>query len=139
MRVLPVAAALVLAATVACQSEASVNRAPHAGTGTASANGSAQQITITTGRTTSDYRFHPSTVVVHPGRVQVVLVNAGRPGSGAPHDWSLTAHPGAFAPLVAAGGTSRTTFTAPAPGRYQFVCTIHTRQGQTGTLVVKAG
>jgi plastocyanin len=138
MRLAPPAAALLLAATAACQSQASINRAPHSGTGTASAGNGVQQITITTGKTDSDYRFHPSTIVVHPGKVRVVLVNQGHPGAGAPHDWSLTGHPNAFVPLVAAGNKAQTTFTAPAPGRYQFVCTIHIRQGQTGTLVVKA-
>jgi plastocyanin len=136
MRLAGAAVALLLAVT-ACQSESAINREPHPGTGTASAAaGGIQQITLTTGH---DYRFHPSTIVVHPGRVRVVLVNGGKVGAGAPHDWSLTGFPAAFVPLTGAGQTSSATFTAPAPGRYTFVCTIHRRQGQTGTLVVKAG
>lgn len=137
MRPVRAAAALLLAATAtaACQSQASVNREPHPGTGTASPDGSVQKIVIRTG---ADYRFHPSTIVVHPGKVRIVLVNTAGAANGAPHDWSLTGHPSAFVPLVAAGNSGQTTFTAPAPGRYQFVCTIHVKQGQTGTLVVKA-
>ena len=43
-----------------------------------------------------------------------------------------------FVPLTAAGQTQAATFTAPAPGTYTFVCTIHVKQGQTGTLIVVA-
>jgi plastocyanin len=131
------AVAALLLATAGCQSEPAVNREPHPGTGTASSGaGGVQQITLKTGR---DYRFHPSTIVVHPGRVRVVLVNVGKSAAGAPHDWSLLGFAEAFVPLTGAGQTSSATFTAPAPGRYEFVCTIHRKQGQTGTLVVKAG
>jgi plastocyanin len=132
------AAALAIFSGAACQSEGSVNREPHTGTGTASARDGIQQITITTGKSSNDFRFHPSTIVVHPGKVRILLVNQGKPGAGAPHDWSLSGHPDAFVPLIAAGTRDSAVFTAPRPGRYQFVCTIHTRQGQTGTLVVKA-
>jgi plastocyanin len=130
------AAVAVLLAGTACQSESAINREPHPGTGTASTTAGIQQITITTGH---DYRFHPSTIIVHPGRVRVILVNEGHAASGAPHDWSLLGFPAAFVPLTDAGSRAAATFTAPAPGKYEFVCTIHQRQGQTGTLVVKAG
>ena len=133
------AAAVLVLASTGCQSKSAVNREQHAGTGTASdAGDGVQQITLTTGHNSLDYRFHPSTIIVHPGRVRVVLINAGKAGAGAPHDWSLNGFPAAFVPLTNAGQTLSTTFTAPAPGRYTFVCTIHSRQGQTGTLVVKA-
>jgi plastocyanin len=65
--------------------------------------------------------------------VQIVLVNTG---SGAPHDWQLPSHPKDFVPLIGAHETSSATFTAPGAGRYEFVCTIHERQGQVGTLIV---
>jgi plastocyanin len=89
-----------------------------------------QQVTIHTG---DDLRFHPDTISVHPGKVRVVLVNEGK---GPPHDWQLPKFPADFVPLASSGQTKEATFTAPAPGRYQFVCTIHVRQGQVGTLVV---
>lgn len=131
--------ALVWVAAVALvagcsNAESPSNKRPHNGTGTATAVGNVQQITITTG---TDYRFHPSTIVVHPGRVRITLANTAR--SGPPHNLSVTGLPGAFVPLTGAGGSDAATFTAPAPGRYQFVCTIHVAQGQTGTLVVKPG
>jgi plastocyanin len=90
----------------------------------------AQQVTIRTG---DDLRFHPDSISVHPGQVRVVLVNEGK---GPPHDWQLPKMPAAFVPLASAGQTKEATFTAPTPGRYQFVCTIHVRQGQVGTLIV---
>lgn len=89
-----------------------------------------QQITIRTG---DDLRFHPATISVHPGKVRVVLRNEGK---GPPHDWQVPTFPAAFVPLAGAGQTREATFTAPAPGRYQFVCTIHERQGQIGTMTV---
>jgi plastocyanin len=111
--------------------KSAINREPHTGTATASPVNGVQQVTITAG---DDYRFHPSTIVVHPGRIRIVLVH---PGTGGPHDWSLTGFPADFVPLTQAGQTSSASFMAPSPGKYRFVCTIHARQGQTGTLVVK--
>jgi plastocyanin len=128
------AASLPLLLT-ACTSTPAVNRTPKEGTGTASGS-PVQDITVLTGR---DYRFHPSTIVVRPGQVRVRLVNTGKRGAAAPHDWSLLCCPSAFVPLTRAGETETVTFTAPQPGRYRFVCTIHVRQGQTGTMVVRNG
>lgn len=110
--------------------QASINRRPHRGSSTAALVDGVQQVTITAGDT---YRFDPSTITVHPGRVRVVLVNRGK---GAPHDWTLPDVPGAATSLASAGETRVATFTAPAPGSYAFSCTIHRNQGQTGTLVV---
>jgi len=110
-----------------------VNSRPHQGTGTATDVNGVQQITVHAGDL---YRFDPSTIVVRPGQVHVVLVNDG---TGAPHDWSLVGFPAAFAPLSGAGQSTAVTFTAPAPGTYAYVCTIHSKQGQTGKLVVVAG
>ncbi len=111
-------------------SQPAVNREPHPGSVTASVTNGVQRVRIQAG---NDYRFHPSTVTVRPGKVQIVLVNTG---SGAPHDWQLTRYPRDYVPQIGAHQTSNATFTAPGPGRYQFVCTIHVRQGQIGTLVV---
>jgi plastocyanin len=110
--------------------QSAVNREPHSGSITASVAGGIQRVRITAG---NDYRFHPSTVTVHPGKVQVELVNTG---SGAPHDWQLPKVPKDYVPLVGAQQSATATFTAPGPGRYQFICTIHVRQGQIGTLIV---
>ncbi len=127
-----VVALLLLAA---CSNrESPINKRPHTGTGTASAVAGVQQITVTAGL---DYRFHPSTLVVHQGLVRIVLVNTEKPGSGPPHDVVFSGLPGADVPLAAAGEVHSVTFTAPAPGTYNFVCSIHARQNQTGKLIVR--
>jgi plastocyanin len=125
-----VAAAALLAGC--SNAEAPSNRTPQDGSASASTVDGVQQITVKAG---DDFRFAPDTITVHPGSVHVVLVNTGK---GAPHDWLLSGMPSDFVPLAAAGQTKETTFTAPAPGSYRFVCTIHENQGQTGTLVVLA-
>ncbi|MGH8862234.1 MAG: cupredoxin domain-containing protein [Jatrophihabitantaceae bacterium] len=131
-RVLAGALASVLVLGACSNTESSVNRRPHTGTATASTVAGVQQVRIEAG---DDYRFHPSTIVVHPGTVEIVLVHTG---TGGPHDWSLTGFPADFVPLTNAGDTRVARFVAPSPGKYQFVCTIHARQGQTGTLVVRS-
>ncbi|UQX88158.1 cupredoxin domain-containing protein [Jatrophihabitans telluris] len=120
--------ALVLAG---CQSQSAINREPHQGSSTAAAGANGEQDVLIT--TDSSYRFSPSTITVHPGTVRLTLRHTG---GGAPHDWSLSGFPDDHVPLTQAGQTRSLTFTAPAPGSYQFVCTIHVKQGQTGTLVV---
>jgi plastocyanin len=113
-----------------CTTEASINRRPQGGTATASVIDGLQQIVVRAGDT---YRFDPATIIVHPGRVLVALENRGK---GAPHDWTLENLPGAATSLASSGQTKTVTFTAPVPGTYTFVCTIHRKQGQTGKLVV---
>jgi plastocyanin len=124
---------LALVSLIACSNQQGpVNRRPHPGTATASVVGGIQQVDVDAGDT---YRFDPSQITVHPGTVRVVLHNTG---TGAPHNLTFLAF-AAATPLATSGKTQSVTFTAPAPGRYQFVCTIHQRQGQTGTLVVQSG
>lgn len=90
-----------------------------------------QQITVKAG---DNYRFTPSQITVHPGSVKVTLVNSG---TGAPHNLQFPVLPtDQWVPLTSSGQTNSVTFTAPAPGTYQFVCSIHERQGQTGELLV---
>jgi plastocyanin len=129
---LPLALGAALLVLTACSNTSSpVNRRPHDGVATASNVNGIQEITIKAG---DNFRFDPSTFYVHPGKVRVTLVHTG---TGAPHDFQVTKFPSDYIPLVSLQGQSAsTTFTAPAPGRYQFVCTIHLQQGQTGTMVV---
>jgi plastocyanin len=130
-RGLAIAAAVVLLASCSNR-EASINRRPQLGSGSASSVNGVQQITVYVNDT---YRFDPNVITVHPGKVQVILVHQG---TGAPHDLQVVGFPGDFVPLVRGGGTTTATFVAPAPGSYRFICTIHEAQGQTGTLVVLA-
>ena len=123
-------AAAVTAALAGCSNtQASVNRRPHTGATTAVVVGGKQQVTVDANDL---YRFDPSTITVHPGQVEIDLVNVGK---GAPHDWSLLGF-SYTTPLTGTGQHSSITFTAPSPGTYTYVCTIHRKQGQTGTLVV---
>ena len=126
-------AALVLVASCSNR-EAPANKRPHTGSGTATAVDGVQQITVTSG---VDLRFHPSTLVVHRGMVRIVLVNTADAGSGPPHNIIFAGLPVADVPLAVSGQARSVTFTAPAPGTYNFVCTIHANQGQTGKLIVK--
>lgn len=122
---------VLLTGALLCGCHNGPNDNPHPGTSTAAVVDGVQQVTI---EATSDYRFKPSTITVHPGKVRIILKNVGK---GAPHNWSLTGFPADFVPLTPAGSTAAATFTAPSPGTYTFVCTIHLRQGQTGKLIVK--
>lgn len=124
---------LLIAAVVlvgGCQSQSAINRNPHVGATTAAATDGVQDVVITTDQ---NYRFDPSTITVHPGKVRITLKHTG---TGAPHNWSLQGFPADAVPLVSPGQEKSIEFVAPAPGTYTFVCTIHVAQGQTGTLVV---
>lgn len=123
-------ALLVLVLAGGCTTKGAANRQPYLGTGTASAVDGIQQITLTVNGT---FRFTPSFFSVHPGRVRVILRHAA---VGSPHDWQLSGFPGDYVPVTSDGQTNSVTFVAPAPGKYQFVCTIHQRQGQVGTMTV---
>lgn len=121
--------AAIAAALSGCSGQTAAQKAPHTGSATASTVNGVQQVTVHV----TDFRFHPSTITVHQGRVRVILINDG---GGTPHDWQLPKFPSDWVPLTNNGQSKQTTFTTPGPGRYQFVCTIHTQQGMTGTLVV---
>ena len=137
-RRLPVTAAALVALVVVsgCSNrEAPTNKRGHVGTATASpAADGIQQVTITSG---VDLRFHPSTIVVHPGKVRITLDNTAKPGAGPPHNLQMNGLPGVFIGTTVAGASQSVTFTAPAPGTYSFVCTIHAAQNQTGKLIVR--
>jgi plastocyanin len=124
-----VAALLSVVSLAACSKSGSGGGKPKQSGATASSVAGVQQITVHA----KDFSFSPATITVHPGKVRVILVNDG---GGAPHNWQVPDFPADFVPLTNNGQQREATFTAPAPGRYQFVCTIHTKQGMTGTLVV---
>ena len=117
-------------AITGCQSKAAANRQPYTGTSTAAARDGVQDIVLDVG---GNFRFTPSTITVHPGKVRITLKYQG---SGAPHDWLLNGFPADYVPLTSGGQTNSVSFVAPAPGTYSFECTIHVKQGQTGTMVV---
>lgn len=135
VRRLAVALVALLVAAGCSNRESPTNKRPQAGTGTASnAPDGVQEVTLTSG---VDLRFHPATIVVHRGLVRIVLVNTAKPGAGPPHNLHVTGLPAAAIGTTDAGDEQSVTFTAPAKGTYQFVCSIHAAQGQTGKLVVR--
>jgi plastocyanin len=132
-----VASAVAVLGLAACSnSEPAVVKNPHTGSESAQLVSGVQVITLTSG---GDLRFHPSTFTVHQGKVKVILKNDGTSSGGPPHNFDVTGLPGTYLPTVDAGGQGSVTFTAPAPGSYQFVCTIHLAEGQTGTMIVDSG
>jgi plastocyanin len=96
--------------------------------------GAAVEITVATD-TGSELRFDPVDVQVQAG-AQVRLTFENR--STVPHNLTF-ADPikAATATIVAAGTSETIEFVAPAPGSYQFHCTLH--PGMSGTLTVVAG
>ena len=89
---------------------------------TASDVGGLATITIKTG---PDRRFHPNTITVHPGPGAARPENRVQHAAGEPHNLTFDTFRAGTLPLIRPGQQTSTTFTAPAPGRYQFVCTIH--------------
>jgi plastocyanin len=130
-RAVAVAGILIAVLTTGCSNtKSTASRQPYTGSTTAAVVGGVQQVTLTVG---PSFRFDPSTITVRPGQVKLTLHHTG---TGSPHDWQLSVVPGAYIPELGDNQTQSVSFTAPAPGKYQFVCTIHLRQGQTGTLIV---
>jgi plastocyanin len=127
-RLAAVAAAAAVLTLSACNSQ---GRPANTGTGTASVVDGVPTVTILTG---PDRVFRPNMITVHPGPVRLVLKNRVHNSGGPPHDLKFADFAAGFIPLVYAGRQRSVTFTAPALGRYQFVCTIHA--GQTGVMVV---
>jgi plastocyanin len=104
---------------------------PNTGSTTAVDVNGVEQVTIRTG---PDRLFHPNTIIVHPGTVRLVLDNRIQNAAGEPHNLTFDTFAAGTVSLVRPGQKQAVTFTAPAPGRYQFVCTIHA--GMTGVMVV---
>lgn len=128
---LPAATAATAVLLAACSSSSGDKGGDASESATASGTGGAQQITVKAG---DDLRFDPDAITVHPGSVTIRLVNDGQ---GAPHNLQLPKLPvGDWVPLTSAGQSASVTFQTPAAGTYQFVCSIHERQGQVGKLVV---
>ena len=84
---------------------------------------------------TSGLSFVQQTLTVHSG--QAVTVNFNNTDSGIAHNATFQV-PGAPQTDTCTGPCSYSfSFTAPAPGTYQFICTVHSYAGMKGTLVVQ--
>jgi plastocyanin len=97
-------------------------------------SGEAVQITIGTD-TGTELRFDPAEPTVQAGAdVRVTFENR----ASVPHNLTFQAPIDVATETAVAPGTSDTAeFTAPAPGEYAFVCTLH--PGMGGKLIVTAG
>lgn len=112
----------------------STSQAPAASGPAGSApSGATVQITIGTD-TAAGLKFDPGEVTVKTGaEVQVTFENR----ASVPHNLTFQAPINVASAAVVDPGTSATLhFTAPAPGDYAFVCTIH--PGMAGKLIVAA-
>jgi plastocyanin len=81
----------------------------------------------------TDMAFAPNRIVVHPGRVELVVHNDG-------HDPHLLEIPQLRATTanIAEGGTQRVAFDASSLGSYSFDCAYHVIYHMTGELQVVA-
>jgi plastocyanin len=83
------------------------------------------------------YRFVPAQITLGTGRVRITFRNT----DVTPHNLTFsTLTQGGHriaVPTLRGGGEESVDFTVNAPGQYQFVCTLHEKLGQTGTLTVK--
>jgi plastocyanin len=123
---------------VACSSPAtspSTTEGQSTGESTApGADGSVVEITVATD-TGSALKFDPAQITVPAGAtVRLTFSNKAT----VPHNLTFDDPIGAATENVVDPGASQTIeFTAPDPGEYTFVCTLH--PGMDGTLVVEGG
>ena len=84
----------------------------------------------------SEFKFEPSELTISSaGSTTFTLVNKGV----VEHDFTID-ELDAFQIAVPIGRTSEGTLTDPAPGTYEFYCTVpgHKAAGMFGTLVIEA-
>ena len=79
-----------------------------------------------------DLTFEPAMVTINVGDTVTWVVASTARG---PHD--VTADNGAFASPRNMQQGQTFTWTAPAPGTYTYLCTIHARANMRGTVVVR--
>lgn len=131
--------AVALAAGLACAGVAGcTNSTParfagaQSGVVTATAGAGGVQ-TVDVSATMSD-RFVPSTIVVHPGRVTLVVHNTG----GTPHTLEIPSL-GVNTGNINGKATKTVSFQVTKPGSYPFDCAYHAALGMTGVLKVVSG
>lgn len=96
--------------------------------GTATTSGGVQHITV---KGDENMQFTPNVIKAHPGTLKITLVTTG----ATPHDLQVTKlH--ATTGMVKKGKPGHVTVDLSSPGRYDFVCTYHTRQHMTGVIKV---
>lgn len=124
----PASAAPSASASVAPSAAASAAASPSAGSG--------QTVELTIGTKTGDeLEFDPDSAKVPSGAL--VKVTFENHATTLPHNLTFPEPINAATdPVVAPGATATVDFTAPAPGEYTWMCTIH--PGMQGKLEVGA-
>jgi plastocyanin len=98
-------------------------------TGTAKAGADGVQTITVTGD--ERMRFTPNVIKAHTGKLRITLRTTGQ----TPHDLQVE-KPRATTGMVAKGRSASVEVELSAPGRYDFVCTYHRKQGMTGVIDV---
>lgn len=118
-------------ASSAAGSSSSSSAAGAGASSSAAGAGATQHIRIVAN---NNFRFAPSTVRVHTGKVRITLVDSG----AYPHNLVIPAI-GVNSATVSGdpGGTQiSVTATFPHPGSYRFYCVYHQSAGMVGTFIV---
>lgn len=83
------------------------------------------------------YRFVPDQITLGVGKIRITFRNT----DATPHNLTFTTLTESgrrvAVPTLRGGGEESVDFTVSTPGEYRFVCTLHERLGQTGTLTVR--
>lgn len=139
MRRLPRSLALLVTIPLlatACGGGASagkVSTPPDSGSGVTAMQGAdgVQQVTIDT---TDSFRFVPSAIKAHVGKVRITLTNKG----SYPHNISVPSLHATSSTVSGNPGQQQTNFTVTFahPGTYEFVCTFHSSAGMKGRITI---
>lgn len=130
-RLAAVAAAGAVLASAGCgfvgQHDASTHGPDTTGTAKTGAGG-VQTITVTGDER---MRFTPNVIKAHTGKLRITLKTTGQ----TPHDLQIDKFH-ATTGMVMKGRSASVEVEISAPGRYDFVCTYHVKQGMTGVIEV---
>ena len=114
----------------ACSGSTSGAQGAASAKGTTSAHG-VQQVTI---HATNGFRFSPSTVTAHTGKLRITLVDDG----SYPHNISFPTMHLTSSTVSGNPGQDTTTLTVALPraGTYSFFCSFHSSAGMKGQIKV---
>ena len=102
-----------------------------AGSGGASSTSVGHRVTVQAG---DDFRFEPTKIRAHVGKLRITLTNSG----SYPHNISFPGLHRTSSTVSANPGQQKTsiTVTFAHPGTYEFLCTFHSSAGMKGQVTV---
>lgn len=124
-------AAVLLFGVSGCGFIGAHNTSTHGADRTATARTVADGVQTITVIGNERMRFVPNVIKAHTGRLRIVLKVTGN----TPHNLQVTrlhANTG----MVQKGKPGSVTVDLSRPGRYDFVCTYHVKEGMTGVIEV---